>query len=139
MTEGLEAYGHAIVAMALTGLMGLLMAPLVGQRKAAMGLAPGADPAPDYSTQVYRWHRAYQNLSESMGFFLAATVAAILAGASPFWVNLLASVFLLARLAMLVVHVGGIGRADMSLRSMMFGVGWLAAILLSLLAIAEVF
>lgn len=139
MTEVFDAYGHAVVAMALIGLLGLIMGPIVGRRKATIGLPPGAVPEADYSTAVYRWHRAYQNLSESMGFFVAVTLAAILAGASPFWVNLLASVFLLARLVMLVVHVRGLGRADMSLRSLAFGVGLMAAILLALLAIAEVF
>lgn len=137
--DGFEAYGHAIVALALIGLMGLLMGPIVGQRKAALGLAPGADPVADYGTAVYRWHRAHQNLSESTGFFVAVTVAAILAGVAPFWVNLFASIFLVARVVMLVVHVRGIGGAQMSLRSMGFGAGMVSCVVLALLAILEVF
>ncbi len=132
-------YGHAIVAMALIGLFGLVMGPLVGRQKAMQGLPPGATPQADYSASAYRWHRAYLNLTESMGFFIAVTLAAILAGASPFWVNLLASVFLVARIAMTVIHVGGLGRADMSLRSVAFGAGLFACVILAMLAIAGVF
>lgn len=51
-------YGHAIAAMALTGFFGLLMGPIVRQRKAAIGLGPGADPGPDYASAPYRWQRA---------------------------------------------------------------------------------
>ncbi len=137
--ETLSAYAHAIAALALVGLMGLVMGPVVGRMKAQLGLPPGAAPDADYGSAAYRWHRAYENLTESIGFFAAAALAAILAGSPPLWVNLLASVFLVARIVMAVIHVSGLGRADMSLRSFAFGAGWLASIGLALLALAEVF
>lgn len=137
--EIFEPYGHAIVVLALIGAMGLVMSPVVGARKAAAGLAPGADPEADYGSSVYRWHRAHQNLVEDTAFFVSVTVAAILAGASPLWVNVLASVFLLARVLMLIVHVRGIGRANAGPRSIVFGLGMASCAGLALLAIAEVF
>ena len=43
------------------------------------------------------------NAIETSGPFIGATVAAILAGAAPFWVNLFASVFIVARVAVAYV------------------------------------
>ncbi len=132
-------YGHAIASLAGVAMFGLLLGPLSAMRKTALGLAPGAEPQADYSTSVYRWHRAYLNLSETMGFFAASVLAAILAGASPFWVNLLASVFFISRLVLAVVHIRGIGRPDRGLRSFTYVSGWLMCLLLGLFAIGAVF
>jgi len=62
-------------------------------------------------------------------------VAAILAGASPFWVNLLATVFLLSRLVVAFIHIRGIGAENMGPRTMIFVVGWAACLILGLMAI----
>lgn len=137
--EQFAAYGHAIVAMAGAGIFGLFLSPLSAMRKSKLGLAPGAEPEPDYTSAVYRWHRAYGNLAETMGYFVACTLAAILAGASPFWVNLLASIFFLSRVVLAVVHINGIGKPDMSARSFIYVAGWLSCILLALMAIFAVF
>lgn len=137
--EQFSAYGHAIVAVAATALIGLVLNPLSAIKKSAKGVTSGSLPEPDYADPTYRWARAYLNLTEMMGLFVGATVAAMLAGASPFWVNLLASLFLLSRLVVAVVHVRGLGKPDTGLRTAIFTVGWAAAIGLSLLAIAAVF
>ncbi len=137
--EQFAAYGHAIVAMAGTAIFGLLLSPLSAMRKTKIGLAPGSEPEADYSSSVYRWHRCYANLSETMGYFLAVTVAAMLAGASPFWVNLLASIFFVSRLVLAFVHIRGLGRPDMSLRSFSYVGGWAVCVILGLMAIVGVF
>ncbi|MEO3413833.1 MAPEG family protein [Roseovarius sp. CAU 1744] len=137
--EQFAAYGHAIVAMAGTAVFGLLISPLSALRKSRVGLSPGCQPEPDYTSSVYRWHRAYCNLAETMGFFVACTLAAILAGASPFWVNLLASVFFLSRIVLAVVHINGIGKPHMGARSFIYVAGWLACLLLAIMAIVAVF
>ncbi len=137
--EQFAAYGHAIVAMAGMAIFGLFLSPLSAMRKSKLGLAPGAEPTADYTSEVYRWHRAYGNLAETMGFFVACTMAAILAGANPFWVNLLASIFFISRVVLAVVHIGGIGKPDMSARSFIYVAGWLACVLLALMAIFSVF
>ncbi len=136
--EDFAAYGHAIVAMAGTAIFGLVLSPLSAMRKSAIGLAPGCQPEADYTSAVYRWHRTYANLSETMGYFVACTVAAILAGASPFWVNLFASIFFVSRLVLAVVHIKGLGKPDMSTRSFVYVAGWLMCILLGLMAIFAV-
>ena len=136
--EQFAAYGHAIMAMAVIAVFQLLMAPLSAMRKSSAGLAPGAQPPADYADACYRWHRTYANLAESMGPFVAVTVAAILAGAAPFWVNLFAAGFLVARVVLAVVHIKGIGKPDMSIRSFTYVAGWLMCLGLAWLAIKAV-
>lgn len=137
--EHFSEYGHAIVSLAVFAMLGLILSPISAARKADAGVAPGALPAPDYSDPTYRLSRAYMNAMELCGFFTAVTVAAILAGASPFWVNLLASVFLLSRFVMAFVHIRGIGKANLGPRSMIFGLGWVCCLALGVLAIVAAF
>lgn len=134
-----EPYSHAIVAMAGLGIMQLIMSPLSAMQKTKLGLAPGATPEQDYGSATYRWHRAYGNLAETVGAFVAVTLAAILAGASPFWVNVLASLFLVSRVVMAVVHIKGIGGADQSVRSFAYVFGWAMCIALGVMAIVNAF
>ncbi|MDJ0825933.1 MAG: MAPEG family protein [Rhodobacter sp.] len=133
--EPFLAYGHAIVAMAATALFGLVINPLTAVAKMNAGQVSGATPAEDYGDKTYRFNRAYLNLTEIMGFFVAATVAAILAGADPTWVNWLASIFFVARLVHFVVHYGGIGPMNFGPRTIVFTVGWACCIVLAALAI----
>jgi len=139
MTDAVAEYAHAIVAMAGVAVLLLLMSPVAAMRKQAQGLAPGAQPTPDYADPAYRWHRAHGNLAESLGAFVAVTVAAILAGVNPAWVNALASAFLALRVVLAVVHVAGVGRADMGPRSIIYVAGWLVCLALAGLAIWGVF
>jgi uncharacterized MAPEG superfamily protein len=137
--EQFAQYGHAIVALAATALFGLILSPLSAMRKQALGMTPGSQPEADYSDPCYRWHRAYLNLSESIGFFVAVVLAAILAGANPFWVNMLASLFFIARVLLAFVHIKGIGKPDMSVRSFTYIAGWAMCLALAIMAIAAVF
>lgn len=133
--ELFEPYSHAIAALAGTAIMLLVMGPLTGRKKASLGLAPGATPEQDYGSAAYRWHRAHANLAENVAPFVAVTAAAVLAGCSPFWVNLLASLFLVVRLVLAVVHINGIGKPDMSVRSFTYVAGWLICLILGVMAI----
>ncbi|MAO25908.1 MAPEG family protein [Roseovarius sp.] len=138
MSELFAPYAHAIAAMAGMALLVLVLSPVTGWMKSKLGLAPGAAPEADYSNPAYRWHRAHGNAAENAASFALVTLAAILAGANPVWVNWLASLYLLSRLVLLVVHVGGIGRADMGPRSFLYVFGWLLCIILGLMAIIAV-
>ena len=134
-----DAYSHAIVSIALFGLITLLLAPLSAVRKQKDGLVAGAAPASDYSNPTYRWYRAHLNASETIGVFTGMVAAAILAGAAPFWVNLAASLFLVSRIGHVIVHVGGIGPANFGPRTFLYVFGWLMCIVLGLLAIFAAF
>jgi uncharacterized MAPEG superfamily protein len=134
--EQFDAYGHAIASLALWALIILCLSGLSLQGRSKSQLCDCGKPKRDYSDPVYRRERAFQNAIESSGPFIAATVAAILAGAGPFMVNLLASVFIVARIAMVVVHVW---TENQPMRSMAYGISWFAMILLAVLAIGAVF
>lgn len=136
---GFAEYGHALLAIVGLTLVQLVLSPLSAIRKTKAGLAPGAQPPADYSDACYRWHRAYGNLVESMPAFIGLTLAAILAGGTPFWVNLFASGFLLLRLVLAVVHINGIGKADMGLRSFTYVAGWFMCLGLAYHVVKAVF
>ncbi|MBZ8119640.1 MAPEG family protein [Roseovarius sp. LXJ103] len=137
--DGFDAYTHAIAALAIMGVLVLLIGPVSALKKQATGLASGATPPEDYANSAYRWHRAHGNASENLAIFATVTVAAILAGASPFWVNWLASIFIVARALMLVLHVGGIGRTNIGPRSFAFVAGALCCYGLAGLALVAAF
>ena len=101
---GLEPYAHAIASLALWALLmaALLTGSTLGKARAR---TESGMIVRDYSDPAYRRDRAFRNAIESNGMFVAAVVACILAGASPFLTNLLASVFVVARVAMAAVHV----------------------------------
>ena len=137
--EIFSPYGHAIVALALMVLVWAVMNPLGALKKQQAGTTAGGIPETDYASPAYRWHRAYSNLTETMPFFATAVFTAILAGASPFWVNLHASVFFVSRIAVAYVHIKGIGKPGGGLRSQLFVVGWAICIILAIMAIWAVF
>lgn len=136
--EQFAEYGHAIVALAVFALIGLIMGPVAAARSTAAGYAPGEVPKADYGDATYRLMRAYQNAMEITGMFTAVTLAAILAGSSPWWVNILASVFLISRIAVAAIHVAGLGRPNMGPRTIVFLVGWACCVVLGVMAIVAV-
>ncbi|MFA3917578.1 MAPEG family protein [Ruegeria hyattellae] len=137
--ETVLAYSHAIASLVIFTVILLVMSPLTALAKQAKGLAPGATPEQDYGDRAYRLNRAYLNGTETLPAFLTVVVAAILAGASPFWVNLLASLALVSRLLMLFIHIKGLGAPNTSLRSFAYVGGWLCMILIGLLALVKLF
>ncbi|SIS70436.1 Uncharacterized conserved protein, MAPEG superfamily [Roseivivax lentus] len=136
--DTLVQYGHAVVALAATTFFGLLVGPLTAVAKMTGGLQAGSTPEQDYGNRLYRFNRAYLNLVETMGFFVASVAAAILAGASPYWVNLLASVFFVSRLVLFAVHAAGIGPMNFGPRTFIYVVGWLCCLVMSVMAILAI-
>lgn len=137
--EPFAAYGHAIVSIALWALVVLLLSPISALAKSKAGLVPGAAPQADYTDPVYRLYRSQQNSAENLAVFAAVTFAAMLAGASPFWVNWLASVAFVARLVMVFVHIQGIGKPRNGARTVLFVFGWALHAVLAVLAIFAAF
>lgn len=137
--EQFAQYGHAIVSLAVFALLTLLLSPVAAARSTGAGYAPGEVPKADYGDPIYRLMRAYLNAMEMTGLFATVTIAAILAGASPYWVNLLASIFLLSRLLVVVVHIAGIGKPNLGPRTMIFVVGWACCVILAIMAVVAVF
>ncbi|APE45346.1 hypothetical protein BOO69_06620 [Sulfitobacter alexandrii] len=117
---GFEAYGHAIMSLALWSVVSIVLGMIATRGKTAENTCACGHPKRDYSNVVYRRGRAFANAMEMSGPFIGATVAAMLAGAAPFWVNLLASVFLVSRVAVAAVHIG---TENQPLRSAVWMVG----------------
>jgi len=136
--ESFAEYGHAIASLGLFTLVVMIMSPISSLKKTGIDLPAGGTPENAYDDPVYRWNRAYLNACETIGAFAACTVAAILAGADPFWVNLFASVFLIARVLHAFVHIRGIGAMNMGPRTILYVLGWACCIGLSVLAIFAV-
>lgn len=138
--EAFAEYGHAIVSLALFALITLALSPLAGLARNRAGVAAGDSPEADYNSRDFRICRAYQNAAENIGVFAAVIAAAVLAGASPFWVNLFASLAVISRLAMLYVHIQGIGSgSEPGPRTFLFVFGWLMMLLLAIMAVVAAF
>jgi uncharacterized MAPEG superfamily protein len=103
--EHFAQYTHAIAALALWGLLMVALAMISTRGRTAENRCACGKPKRDYSDPVYRRERAFANAIETSPAFLATTLAAIMAGATPLLVNILASVFLVSRLAMAFVHI----------------------------------
>ena len=129
-------YAHAIAALALWGLMMIALSMISTRGRTAENRCDCGKPKRDYSDPAYRRERAFANAVETSPAFLATTLAAILAGTSPLLVNIFASAFLLARLAMAFVHIR---TENQPLRSACFGFGWLMIIFMALCALYAVF
>ena len=115
--EQFSEYGHALVAVAICAVMAQVLNALTGIKKHNQGLTPGKGLEPDFGDPVYRLERTYMNSMETLPFFAVLVFAAILAGASPFWVNVGASVGLLSRIAQNYVFLKGIGKPYNGIRT----------------------
>ena len=129
-------YGHALVSLALWSMIVTVLAGSSTAGRTADARCDCGKPKRDYADPVYRRERAFMNAVETSGPFIAATLAAILAGGPVFWVNLLASVFVVARIGMAVVHVRTLNQP---LRSAFFTVALFCIVGLAVLAIVAVF
>lgn len=126
------AYGATLASLGIWALIVMVLSGLSTMgRKAEDRCACGA-PKRDYADPVYRRHRAFQNALEIAPAFIAAVLAAVLAGASPFWVNLLSVVFILSRIAMAFVHIQ---TEIQPARSAFYAIGWLCVIVMALMAV----
>lgn len=132
--DAFSDYAHAIVALALFALITLLLSPMAGLARNRAGVVPGSLPT-DTGSRDFRISRAYQNATESVGPFAAVIVAAVLAGAAPFWVNLFASLTVLSRIAMIYVHIQGVGLGrEPGPRSFLYVFGWFMMVLIAVMA-----
>lgn len=100
-----EAYGHAVASLALWAAIILVLSGLSTRGRGPENRCECGKPKRDYADNAYRSERAFMNAIETSGPFIAASVAAILSGAPAFWVNLLASLFVVSRIAVAYVHI----------------------------------
>ncbi len=130
--EPFAAYGHAIASMGGFAILMIVLSALSTIGRSPENRCECGMIKRNYDDVVYRRGRAFANAIETAGPFLLAVVAAILVGASPFWVNLFASVFLVSRILVAFVHIG---TTNQNLRSAVWSVGILAILALAVMAI----
>lgn len=131
-----DAYSHAIASLALWTLVSIILSFVAVIGKNADNTCACGHPKRDYSNVVYRRGRAFANAMEISGPFIGATVAAILIGADPVWVNTFASVFVVSRIVTAFVHIG---TTIEPLRSAAWMVGLICVISLAVMAVWAAF
>ncbi len=134
--EAFDAYSHAIASLAVWAIIVPVLAALSTRGRTAEDRCDCGKPKRDYSNVWYRSERAFMNAVEASGPFVAATVAAILAGAAPMWVNIFASVFVIARIVVAYVHIG---TTNQGLRSAVWSVGAVCTLALAGMALVAAF
>lgn len=130
--EAFDAYSHALASLAGFSLLMFILAGASTMGRSAENRCACGAVKRDYADPAYRRGRALANAVESVGPFIGALLAAILVGASPFWVNLFASVFFLSRIAMAIVHIG---TEIQWLRSTFWGIATLSMIALGVMGV----
>lgn len=134
--EAFATYSHAITSLALWALLVSVLGAVSTRGRTPENRSECGKPKRNYDDPWYRSERAFMNAVETSGPFIASTVAAILIGASPFWVNLFASVFIIARIVMGYVHIRTTNQAA---RSICFSVGLVCILGLVVLTIVGAF
>ena len=134
--EIFAAYSHALASLALWGVMVSVLGALSTRGRSAENRCDCGKPKRNYDDPVYRSERAFMNAVETSGPFISVAVAAILLGASPFWVNLFASVFIVARAVMAFVHIRTTNQAA---RSLCFGIGLFCILALVIMTVVAAF
>lgn len=127
-----EAYSHALASLAGFGLLIVILSMISTTGRTAENRCDCGLVKRDYADPGYRRGRAFANAIEIAGPFIAVTLAAVMVGAAPFWVNLLASVFLASRVGVAAVHIGTTYQA---LRSAIWMIGTLCVLALGVIAI----
>ncbi len=107
--QDFASYGWALAAVALYAVMAQVLNAATGIRKGKLKMVPGAHHTPDFANPSYRLDRTYMNSVEMMVFYTALVITAIMAGADPLWVNLLAVLGLVFRVMANVIYLRGIG------------------------------
>jgi uncharacterized MAPEG superfamily protein len=134
--EAFAAYSHAIASLALWALLISVLGAASTRGRTPENRCDCGKPKRNYDDPWYRSERAFMNAVETSGPFIATTVAAILIGASPFWVNLFASVFIVARAVMAFVHIRTTNQAA---RSLCFGIGLFCILALVIMTVVAAF
>ncbi|MEM7257757.1 MAG: MAPEG family protein [Pseudomonadota bacterium] len=99
---------------------------------------PGQIVEGDHQASHWRLYRTHQNSVENFSPFAATVVAGILVGASAGWINMLAVIHLLARLAHWVIYSKGLGPVASGPRTISYVVGFFSNIVMALVVLFAV-
>lgn len=122
-------YGPTILAMVLAGFLLVLQLIVADVAAIRAGHKPGHPIPADSGSFIFRAARAHANTNESISAFMLFAVAAILAGANPYWLNMLSLAYLGCRAGHMAAYYAGLSL----IRSIFFGVSLL--VLLSMFVV----
>ncbi|RTE85949.1 MULTISPECIES: MAPEG family protein [Gammaproteobacteria] len=136
----LSAYTGSLLWLGILLLMVMVQWVIASGAKAKRpGAIPGVIPAElGHGDFVFRAWRTHQNTVENLGTILGGAVLAILAGASPVWVNVLLTIIVLGRLLHMILYYSIATEKNPSPRSWFFILAWLANLALIILGIVAV-
>lgn len=132
MPDFVTPYSSAVVGFVVLGALVLVQMLVLDVAGIRAGHVPGMPVTSGHDDFLFRASRAHANTNESLATFVLLGVTAILAGANPWWTNVLVGVFVASRAGHMLAYY-----ADLRpLRSAAFGVGFLALIGLAAYAVA---
>ena len=134
--EIFDPYSHALASMAGYALLMIVLSAMSVAGRTAENRCECGQPKRNYDDVAYRRNRAFMNAIETAGPFVMALMAAILTGGSAMWVNIFASVFLIARIATAFVHIATVNQM---LRSASWFVSVICVIALALIGVLGAF
>ncbi len=139
MLELISAYQPAILALTVLTLIVLLQSFAGAFFCFVKGdKIPGAPLTGDHGELPFRAMRTYQNGVENLPAFAVALTIAIVAGAGPSLVNMLAVIHVGFRVLYAVIYFGGYGKPAGGPRSLTYVAGWamnVALVVVALLAV----
>jgi len=136
VVPGLNAYRISflvIIVLAIISLVqNVLTAPLAFLREEQV---PGMPLRFDHSKLSFRVLRTYSNSAESVPTFGFTLLVAIVVGVSSSWVNGLAVLYLLSRLAFWLFYYSGVGKIAGGPRTLAYVLGLFVNFILALLVL----
>lgn len=135
MSEVLAPYASSIIGLMVTGIIMLLLGPIVAAKKAAAGITPGSEPDKGYDDGIYRIHRAHMNAVENYAQFAIPALFAMLLGVSAVWVCWLVWLTVAARLAYTAVYLMNIGKPAQSIRTFVYVGAWAVNVVMVVLVV----
>ena len=139
MTALIPEYGHALAALTILCIavliQSLLTAPLAFTGKG--GQSPGKITG---SPEQFSWRvlRTYMNSTENLAAFGVIVILAIIAGVSPKWVNLLASIHVGFRLLFWAVYYSKLGIKTPGPRTLCYVAAMLANLILAVMTLMAI-
>jgi uncharacterized MAPEG superfamily protein len=114
-------------------VLGVIFGIVVGPEE------PGGKYKGDYGEFGFRTLRSYSNSTETIAVFAFSLLLAMIAGASPGWVNWLAVLYIVARVFHWVFYYAGLGPNIGGPRTVAFVLGWIINVLLAVIALFALF
>ena len=96
---------------------------------------PGKIIEGNHEESHWRVYRVHQNSVENFSPFAATVITGVLVGASAGWINILAIVHLIARLAHWVIYAKGIGPVASGPRTISYVIGFVSNIVMAVVVL----